>query len=276
MTEKECRLGVDFHGVIAADAPLVWRRVRFNHGLPKDALKDVDLVGHPSPVLYPNLAQSILKDRRVMLADPEHLKYISPCAGIALGLPLAAKVAEGRFYMITAMEEVLRDDLNGLLKRWRLDSYLPDSNLYLRPDSRESPLVSKLRNAERAGITHMIEDDPVVVVALVKAGLKLIHIVNGTGRLGVPNSPNVIRFGSFFDFAMEAAKAGSVEGVFENRKDELQNSEDPYRIFEPDPVPCIDKDFECKIRGICFLTSEIGRFYIGPSDPYISYKFITL
>lgn len=276
MVERKTKLGTDFHGVIAADAPLIWQHIRFSHNLPKDCLKDVDMAGFPSPVLFPNLDPGILENRKVILSDPAHLYRISHCMGITLGLPLVTRVTEGEIYMISAMQEFLRGDVNALLKRWELDSYLPDSNIYLRKDRRESPKSSKIINARKAYITHMIEDDPVLVAAFVKEGIKVIHIVNGYGELGSPNGPDVIRFGSLFDFAMEAAKAGSVEGVFENRKEELLDPKNSYRIFEPDPVPCIDKDFDCKIRGLCFLTSEKGRFYIGPGSSYLSYKTITL
>ncbi|MCR4305533.1 MAG: hypothetical protein NUV73_00430 [Candidatus Daviesbacteria bacterium] len=274
MAERKIKLGTDFHGVIAADAPLIWQHIRFSHNFPKDCLKDVDMAGFPSPVLFPNLDPGILEDRKAILADPAHLCRISPCMGITLGLPLITRVTEGEIYMISAMQEFLRGDVNALLKRWELDSYLPDRNIYLRKDRRESPESSKIINARKAAITYMIEDDPVLVDAFVKEGIKVIHIVNGYGELGAPNGPDVIRFGSLFDFAIEAATVGSIEGIFENKQEELQNAENLYRIYTPNPPFCTDKDFACKIRGLCFLTSEKGRFYIGPGDSYLSYNSI--
>lgn len=252
MVGKKCELGLDFHGVITDDVPMVLESLKKKFGSKYDSL--VYQEGLPSPILYPERYMELIKDRRTILEDPEHLKHIVPYPGVLLAVPLLARICEGRIHMITALEESLRDDLNKLLESWEVSSYLPFR--HLRKDSEESPLMAKRHNAEEVGITHMVEDDPVLIPVFVEAGIKVIHIVNGKGRVGIPNSSEVIRYRGLYDFAIDAGLAGSVEGVFERRRRELEDLKKRFKIFEHEPLPCTEETVFCGIQEICFLNTR--------------------
>lgn len=263
MRENECRLGLDFHGVLAADTPLVWQEIKKRYGRQVQILNHLDMIGLPSPVFYLQHCPSIMEIRRRLVTDPEHLNYISPAPGAILGAKLLAELSkESPLHLVTAMQEPMREKLNWLLEKWDLGATIPI--LDLRHDLSESPAAAKVFNTQRAGITHMIEDDPIITGALGKAGIKVIHIIRGSGKIGVPNSPEVIRYELLYDFAIDAALAGSVAGVFENKAGELKNSKNAYKIYRHHPIPCADETIACTYRGVCILTSQLGKNYIGP------------
>lgn len=252
MVGKKCELGLDFHGVITNDVPMVLESLKKKFGSKYDSL--VYQEGLPSPILYPERYMELIMDRRAILEDPEHLKHIVPYPGVLLAVPLLARICEGRIHMITAMEESLRGDLNELLESWDLASYLPFR--HLRRKDEESPLRAKRHSAEEAGITHMVEDDPALIPAFVEADMKVIHIVNGEGRVGIPNSSNVLRYRGLYDFAIDAGLMGSIDGVFEWRREELEDPKKRFKIFEHEPLPCKDEAVFCGIREICFLNTR--------------------
>src|SRR3989344_3766237 len=248
--KKECVLGVDFDGVLVND--VIQMKAKFSG---KYASRLYEM-GTPDRKLEPDF----WRDRRDFLKNRDYISDLLFWPGAKVALPLASKFFD-ETYINSARWTYQGLVIGVFLKRHNLSGYI--SSVLLRSEEDEDPLEVKLRNARRAGITHMVEDDASLALAFAKNGIK-VALIDRPWNQWVPNSPNIRRYLELWDFAMDIAYHGSVKGVFVRHEGELEeDSANLDKVYRRDPS-CTDRFYQyalgdtddfypCALRKICFV-----------------------
>lgn len=247
-------LGCDLDGVVVDDVPLMMKilKAKFPEKYGSVSEGDLNLL---SPIRNLDRYPELPTDRIEFLKDSRYIRDLSPCAGVLTGVPLV-RIFCDRMYLISARWTNQGDSIEQLFQEWGLSGHF-DAKFLRGVNSKESALEAKLRNAQREGITHMVEDDPGIALAFAEAGMEGVAlIINCPEKNVVPNGPNLKKFRSFHDFAMDVVNHRSVRAVFEQYEPGERD-----KIHQPDPL-CLDP---CGLRKICIVSGQAAFSLLDPS-----------
>jgi len=202
--KKKCILGIDFDGVIVEDILLMMKVLKEKF---PERYDSIDIQSLPSLLLHPEF----LGHRQDFLRDSRYISDLSFCPGALAAVPLLRKFCH-QMHMISGRWTYQEEPMEQFFKKWGISGHI-DSKLLRDAKSKETALEAKLRNAQKAGVTHMIENDPLIAQAFEKAGMKVAFIV-GLGKEKVSDTPNLRKYPQLWYFAMDVGLAGSVEKVF--------------------------------------------------------------
>lgn len=170
-----------------------------------------DVEGLPSPILHPYLYSEFLNHKQDFLRDSRYIPDLSFCPGVLTAVPLLRKFCD-RMHLLSARWTDQEDHIEALFKKWGISGHF-DSKLLRDLRSKKTALEAKLRNALRVGITHMVENDPLIAEVFEKAGIKVVLIARSESE-GILNGVNLRKYPDLWYFAIDVGLAGSMEKVF--------------------------------------------------------------
>lgn len=257
MVEKDVVLGSDFDGVLVDDVVLMLKILKEMDPERYQSVSERDL-NLLSPIRNLERYPELLADKIDFMRDGRYIRDLSPCAGVPPSVPLV-RIFCNKMYLLSARWIDQDEPIEAVFQNWGISGQF-DAKFLRDVDSKESALEVKLRNAKRAGVTHVVENEPEIALAFVEADdiEGVAFIVKFQEKNVIPNSSKLRKYGSFNDFVMDVVNHRSIRAVFSQQND----PENWDKIYEVNPI-CSDP---CGLPKICTVS---GQYAFSHPEPVL-------